>query len=55
MNKILISLTKVLLVVVVITFSSYRAYGEEDDSILQQLEILQNDISIYICIINKYG
>ena len=47
MNKILVYLTKALLVLVLFSFNSYKTYGEvsqETESILQQLQVLQNDI-----------
>ena len=45
MKKILFFSARILLVFIfVISFNSYRANGEEIDSVLQQLEILQNDI-----------
>ena len=37
-------MAKVLLVFMLINFNFIRVYGEEVDSVLQQLEILQNDI-----------
>ncbi len=47
MNKFLIYLTKVLLVLVLFSFNSYKTYGEEEQSalsVLEQLKILQQDI-----------
>jgi len=44
MKKILFYMAKVLLVFMLINFNFIRVYGEEVDSVLQQLEILQNDI-----------
>ena len=45
MKKILFYPVRILLVFIfVISFNSYNANGEEIDSVLQQLEILQNDI-----------
>ena len=44
MNKLLVSLTRVLLILILFSFSSYKTYGEETESILQQLEVLQGDI-----------
>jgi len=45
MKKILIYASKVILILVFISFSSYKVYGEEEtDTILQQLELLQKDI-----------
>jgi len=46
MNKTFVSLTKVLLILTLVSFNSYEAYGEEEkDSIfLQQLQVLQKDI-----------
>ena len=45
MNKILDSLTKVLLILILFNFYSYKVYSEEESSsILQQLEILQKDV-----------
>ena len=46
MNKILVFLTRTLLILTLISFGLYKAYGEETDIILQQLEILQKDIKI---------
>ena len=46
-NKLLVYLTKALLVLAFISFNSYQTYGEESQetkSILQQLQILQKDI-----------
>ena len=44
MKKFLLCSVRVLLVLIFINFNSHRVYGEEIDSVLQQLEILQNDI-----------
>ena len=46
MNKIFVSLTKVLLILTLVSFNSYEAYGEEDKELifLQQLQALQKDI-----------
>ena len=44
MRKILFGLIRLLLVFALISFTSYKVYGDEIESILQQLEILQNDI-----------
>ena len=44
MRKFLFSLIRLLLVFTLISFTSYKVYGDEIESILQQLEILQNDI-----------
>ena len=47
MNKILVYLTKVLLILILFSFNSYKTYGEESQEtelILQQLQILQKDI-----------
>ena len=44
MRKILFCPIRLLLVFILISFSSYKVYGEEIDSVLQQLEILKNDI-----------
>jgi len=44
MRKILFSLIRLLLVFTLISFTSYKVYGDEIEPILQQLEILQNDI-----------
>ena len=44
MNKILVYLTKVLLILILFSFNSYKTYGEESQEtelILQQLQILQ--------------
>ena len=45
MKKILFYPVRILLVFIfIINFNSYTANAEEIDSVLQQLEILQNDI-----------
>ena len=46
MNKIFVSLTKVLLIVTFVSFGSYETYGEEENesTVLKQLQILQQDI-----------
>ena len=44
MNKILVSFTRVLLILTLISFGSYKTYGEETESILQLLQFLQKDI-----------
>ncbi len=46
MHKNIVFLTKVLLVLALFSFNSYNIYAEEEDteSILQQLQVLQNDI-----------
>ena len=44
MNKIFNLLIKILLVFTLINFSSFKVYGEEEESISQQLQILQKDI-----------
>ena len=47
MNKILVYITKALLILILFSFNSYKTYGEESqeiESILQQLQILQKDI-----------
>ena len=44
MRKILIYSFKAFLVLIVISFNSYKVYGQELESVLQQLEILQKDI-----------
>ena len=44
MRRILLYTFKVLLVAIFISFNSYKVYGDETDSILKQLEILQQDI-----------
>ena len=47
MNKILVYLTKVLLILMLFSFNSFKTYGEESEeteSILQQLQILQKNI-----------
>jgi tol-pal system protein YbgF len=44
MDKILYRLTKLTLIVALIIFCSYKAYGQEDGSTLEKLEILQEDI-----------
>ena len=47
MNKILVYLTKALLILILFSFNSYKTYGEESqetESIFQQLQILQKDI-----------
>ena len=44
MRRILLYTFKVFLVAIFISFNSYKVYGDEADSILKQLEILQQDI-----------
>ena len=44
MKRILFCSAKLLLVFILINFSFIRVYGEEFDSVLRQLEILQKDI-----------
>ena len=44
MNSISINIIRVLLIFTLIIFSSFKTYGEEEVSILQQLQILQGDI-----------
>ena len=47
MNKILVYLSKALLILILFSFNSFEIYGEESQetkSILQQLQILQKDI-----------
>ena len=44
MRRILLYTFKVFLVAIFISFNSYKVYGDEVDSILKQLEILQQDI-----------
>ena len=44
MRKILFSLIRLLLVFALISFTSYKVYADEIESVLQQMEILQNDI-----------
>jgi len=44
MNKIFNLLIKILLVFTLINFSSFKVYGEEKESVFQQLQILQEDI-----------
>ena len=44
MDKILYRLTRLTLIVALIIFCSYKAYGQEDVSTLEKLEILQEDI-----------
>ena len=44
MNKIFINLIKAFLIFTLVFFNSYRVYGEEEDSILKQLQVLQGDI-----------
>ena len=44
MNKILVSLTRVLLILALFSFDTNKTYGDETESILQQLQILQKDI-----------
>ena len=47
MNKIVVCLTKALLILMLFSFNSIKTYGEESqetESILQQLQILQKDI-----------
>tara|TARA_Y100000590_G_scaffold408021_1_gene498797 strand:- start:1787 stop:2761 length:975 start_codon:yes stop_codon:yes gene_type:complete len=44
MRKISFYSIRLLLVFLLISFSSYKVYGEELESVLQELEILKNDI-----------
>ena len=44
MNKILVLPVKVFFVLILLSFNSYIAYGEDTDLILQKLEVLQEDI-----------
>ena len=44
MKKILVNLTKLLLVLIFINFNSYKVYGDEIESLIKQIEVLQNDI-----------
>ena len=44
MNKILITLVNLVVIFIFISFGSNKTYGEEDESILTQLETLQTDI-----------
>ena len=44
MRKILFCSLKVLLVLIFINFNIYKVHGEENESVLLQLKILQNDI-----------
>ena len=44
MRKILVDSFKVLLVLILISFNSYKVYGEEIESVLKQLKVLEHDI-----------
>ena len=44
MDKTLVSLSKMILILILIVLGSFKAYGEESESILQQIKILQQDI-----------
>ena len=44
MRKILVYSFKVLLVLILISFNSYKVYGEEIESVLKQLKVLEQDI-----------
>ena len=44
MNRFFISITKVLIILVLAFFYSYKVYADETESILKQLQILQEDI-----------
>ena len=44
MKKTLVSLTKILLISTFVSLIPYQTYGDETESILQQLQILQKDI-----------
>ena len=46
MNRILTFSIKILLIFTLIGFYSYKVYAEEEESILNQLQILQKDIKI---------
>ena len=44
MNRIFVLSIKILLVFILASFYSYKAYADETDLILKQLQILQEDI-----------
>ena len=44
MHKVLVFLTRVLLILILFSFNSYKTYGEETESILHQLKVIQKDI-----------
>ncbi len=44
MGKILVSLNRAILILILVVLGSFKAYGEESESILQQIKILQQDI-----------
>ena len=44
MKKVLVSLTKILLISTFVSLIPYKTYGDETESIVQQLQILQKDI-----------
>ena len=44
MRKVLFCSIRLLLFFILISFSSYKVYGDEIETVLQQLEILQKDI-----------
>ncbi len=44
MGKILVFLNRTILILILIVLGSFKAYGEESESILQQIKILQQDI-----------
>ena len=44
MNRIFILSIKILLIFILTIFYSYKIYADETDSILKQLQILQEDI-----------
>ena len=44
MNRIFILSIKILLILILTIFYSYKIYADETDSILRQLQILQEDI-----------
>ena len=43
MHKFINFSIKTFLILFILSFISYKSYGEETDSILEQLEVLQND------------
>ena len=44
MHKILMNWLKVFLILICLSFSHFKVYGEETESILKLIESLQNDI-----------
>ena len=46
MDKILVFLSRAILILILIVLGPFKTYGEESESVLQQIKILQQDIKI---------